>query len=125
MEFPATLKYTDTHEWISVDGDVATVGITEFAAGELGDVVFVDIPEMKAVSIGDNFGSIEAVKTVSDLVAPISGVITEVNAELEGTPEIVNADPYCKGRMIRMTIANPAEVDALMDAAQYKALIGK
>ena len=125
MEFPATLKYTDTHEWISVDGDVATVGITEFAAGELGDVVFVDIPEMKAVSIGDNFGSIEAVKTVSDLVAPISGVITEVNAELEGTPEIVNADPYGKGWMIRMTIGNAAEIDGLMDAAAYTALIGK
>jgi glycine cleavage system H protein len=125
MEFPATLKYTDTHEWISVDGDVATVGITEFAAGELGDVVFVDIPELKAVAIGDNFGSIEAVKTVSDLVAPVSGTITEVNADLEGTPEIVNADPYGKGWMIRMTIGNAAEIDGLMDAAAYKALIGK
>lgn len=125
MEFPATLKYTDTHEWISVDGNVATVGITEFAAGELGDVVFVDIPELKAVAIGDNFGSIEAVKTVSDLVAPVSGTITEVNADLEGTPEIVNADPYGKGWMIRMTIGNAAEIDGLMDAAAYKALIGK
>ena len=125
MVFPEDLKYTDTHEWIKVDGAIATVGITAFAAGELGDVVFVDIPEMKAVALGDNFGSIEAVKTVSDLVAPVAGTITEVNPDLEGTPEIVNSDPYGKGWMIRMTIANPAEVDALMDAAQYKALIGK
>ena len=125
MDFPANLKYTDTHEWISVDGGIATVGITEFAAGELGDVVFVDIPELKKVAIGENFGSIEAVKTVSDLVAPVSGTITELNPELEGTPEVVNSDPYGKGWMIRMSVSNAAEIDGLMDAAAYMALIGK
>lgn len=125
MNFPEDLKYTDSHEWVKVDGDVAIVGITEYAAGELGDVVFVDIPELRAVSAGESFGSIEAVKTVSDLIAPIAGTITEINPELEGNPETVNADPYGKGWMVKMTIDSADELNGLMTAAQYAALIGK
>lgn len=125
MNFPEDLKYTDSHEWVKVDGDIAIVGITEYAAGELGDVVFVDIPEVRAVSAGESFGSIEAVKTVSDLIAPIAGTITEINPELEGSPETVNADPYGKGWMVKMTIDSADEVNGLMSAAQYAALIGQ
>ncbi len=125
MNFPEDLKYTDTHEWVKVEGGNAIVGITEFAAGELGDVVFVDIPELLDVKQGDSFGSIEAVKTVSDLIAPISGTLTELNGDLEGSPDVVNSDPYGKGWMVKMTIADPAELDGLMDAAAYKQLIGK
>ncbi|MBR9973949.1 MAG: glycine cleavage system protein GcvH [Bacteroidetes bacterium] len=125
MNFPEDLKYTDSHEWVKVDGDVVVIGITEYAAGELGDVVFVDIPEARAVATGDSFGSIEAVKTVSDLIAPIAGTITEINPELEGSPETVNADPYGDGWMVKMTADNAADIDGLMDVAQYKALIGK
>lgn len=125
MTFPEDLKYTDSHEWVRVEGDTAMVGITEFAQGELGDVVFVDIPELKDVATGDIFGSIEAVKTVSDLIAPLAGTITEINPDLEGAPELVNQDPYGKGWMVRMTIADASAVAGLMDAAAYKALIGK
>jgi len=125
MEFPEHLKYTDSHEWVKVDGDVATVGITEFAQGELGDVVYVDIPELRDVALGENIGSIEAVKTVSEILSPISGTITEINPELEGNPEIINADPYGNGWMIKMTIASMEEFDGLLSAEQYKALIGK
>jgi glycine cleavage system H protein len=125
MNFPEDLKYTDSHEWVKVDGDIAIIGVTEYAAGELGDVVFVDIPEVRAVAAGESFGSIEAVKTVSDLIAPIAGTITEINPELEGSPETVNADPYGKGWMVKMTIDSADEVNGLMTAAQYAALIGK
>lgn len=125
MNFPDDLKYTDTHEWVRVEGNLAVVGITEFAAGELGDVVYIDIPELRAVAMGETFGSIEAVKTVSDLVAPIAGTITEKNPELESTPETVNSDPYGGGWMIRMTIDSMDEVSGLLDVAGYKALIGK
>lgn len=125
MTFPEDLKYTESHEWVRVEGDTALIGITEFAQGELGDVVFVDIPEMKDVATGDIFGSIEAVKTVSDLIAPLAGTITEINPDLEGAPELVNQDPYGKGWMVRMTIADASAVAGLMDAAAYKALIGK
>ncbi len=125
MNFPEDLKYTDTHEWVKLDGDIVTVGVTEFAAGELGDVVFVDIPETREVAHGESFGSIEAVKTVSDLIAPIAGTLTEINPELEGSPEIVNSDPYGQGWMVKMSIDNTDEFNGLMDAAQYKTLIGK
>jgi len=125
MVFPENLKYTETHEWIKIDGTTATVGITEYAQGELGDVVFVDIPELKSIVLGDNFGSIEAVKTVSDLIAPVTGTITERNSDLEGNPELVNSDPYGKGWMIRMTVDNFDELPTLMSAAKYKELIGK
>lgn len=125
MNFPEDLKYTDSHEWVKVEGDVAIIGITEYAQGELGDVVFVDIPEARPVDAGETFGSIEAVKTVSDLIAPIAGTITEINGELEGSPETVNSDPYGAGWMVKMTVNDAAELDGLMDVEKYKALIGK
>jgi glycine cleavage system H protein len=125
MTFPENCKYTETHEWVRVDGDIAVIGVTDFAQGELGDVVFIDIPEMRTVAKGESFGSIEAVKTVSDIIAPIAGNITEINAALEGTPEVVNSDPYGEGWMVKMTIADPADLAGLLDVAAYTALIGK
>ncbi len=125
MQFPDTLKYTKDHEWIKIDGDTATVGITDFAQRELGDIVFVDInTQGKELNANDIFGTVEAVKTVSDLYMPVSGTITEVNADLEGTPESVNQDPYEKGWMVKITLSNPSEVEGLLDAAAYSALVG-
>jgi glycine cleavage system H protein len=125
MQFPEALKYTKDHEWIKIEGDVATVGITEFAQHELGDIVFVDIDSVgKALQMNDVFGTVEAVKTVSDLFLPLSGTVTEVNAALDGNPEFVNQDPYGQGWMVKMTIANHDDVADLLDAAGYKALIG-
>ena len=125
MQFPEELKYTKHHEWIKVQGNTATVRITEFPQRELGDIVFVDI-STKGQSLGANeiFGSVEAVKTVSDLYLPVSGTITEVNSGLESNPEDVNSDPYGKGWMIKMTIDNMAEVNELLDAAAYQQLVG-
>lgn len=125
MQFPETLKYTKDHEWIKLEGNTATIGITEFAQRELGDIVFVDI-NAKGKDLGANeiFGTVEAVKTVSDLYLPVSGTITEVNAELEGNPEYVNQDPYGKGWMVKMTVNDPAEVEALLDAAAYTEMVG-
>lgn len=126
MNFPENLKYTKDHEWVQVNGDTGTVGITEHAQGELGDVVFVELPAPgKALKQGDSFGTIEAVKAVSDLYAPVSGSVIEANKDLAGSPEIVNKDPYGKGWMIRIKISNPAELAALLDAAAYRALVGK
>lgn len=126
MQFPDNLKYTKDHEWISMNGDEATVGITEFAQRELGDIVFVDINTVgKSLGANEIFGTVEAVKTVSDLYLPVAGSITEVNADLEGSPESVNSDPYGKGWMVKMKVNNVADVDALLDAAAYKALIGE
>ena len=126
MNFPENLKYTKEHEWILVNGDTGTVGITDHAQGELGDVVFVELPGAgKVVKQGETFGSIEAVKAVSDLYAPVSGSIVEINKDLGSTPEVVNKDPYGKGWMIKIRIANPAELSGLFDAAAYRALIGK
>jgi glycine cleavage system H protein len=126
MNFPENLKYTKEHEWILVNGDTGTVGITDHAQGELGDVVFVELPGAgKNVKQGETFGSIEAVKAVSDLYAPVSGSIVEINKDLGSTPEVVNKDPYGKGWMIKIRIANPAELSGLFDAAAYRALIGK
>lgn len=125
MQFPEALKYTKDHEWIKIEGDVATVGITEFAQHELGDIVFVDIDSVgKALQMNDVFGTVEAVKTVSDLFLPLSGTVTEVNSALDGNPEFVNQDPYGQGWMVKMTIANHDDVADLLDAAAYKALIG-
>jgi len=125
MEFPGTLHYTKDHEWIKVEGNIATVGITEFAQHELGDIVYVDIPSVgKKLAANEIFGSVEAVKTVSDLYLPVSGTIKEVNGDLEGTPENVNKDPYGSGWMIKMEIADPAEVEGLLSAAAYKDLVG-
>ena len=125
MEFPAALRYTKDHEWISLEGNIATVGITEFAQKELGDIVFVDISsEGKHLGANDIFGTVEAVKTVSDLYLPISGTVTEVNGNLEGKPESVNSDPYGAGWMIKMEVDNIADVEALLSADAYAALVG-
>lgn len=126
MNLPDNLKYTKDHEWILVDGDIVTVGITDYAQGELGDVVFVELPPVgKSLKEHDSFGTIEAVKAVSDLYAPVTGAITEVNKELEGTPELVNKDPYGKGWMIKIKLSNPSEVANLLDSTAYEALTGK
>jgi glycine cleavage system H protein len=126
MNFPDNLKYTKDHEWIHIDGDTGTIGITDYAQGELGDVVFVELPAIgKVVKVHDSFGTIEAVKAVSDLYAPASGSVVEVNGELEKTPEIVNKDPYGKGWMVKVKLSNPAEVSGLLSAAAYKQLVGK
>lgn len=125
MQFPENLKYTKDHEWIKLDGNIATVGITDFAQRELGDIVFVDVNTVgKALKANEIFGTVEAVKTVSDLYLPVSGTIIEVNSELEANPESVNQDPYGKGWMIKMEVADVAEVAALMDAAAYEQSVG-
>jgi len=124
MNFPENLKYTKDHEWVSLEGNVATIGITEFAQHELGDIVYVDISSKgKALSAEEVFGTVEAVKTVSDLFLPAAGTITEVNPALEANPELVNSDPYGQGWMIKMTVDTPADIDGLMDAAAYSALV--
>jgi glycine cleavage system H protein len=125
MNFPENLRYTKEHEWISIEGNVATIGITEFAQGELGDIIYVDIESLgKELTANAVFGTVEAVKTVSDLFLPIAGTPTEKNPLLESQPELVNQDPYGDGWMVKMTISNPSEVDSLLDVASYKALIG-
>jgi len=125
MEVPASLKYTKDHEWIRVEGEEAYVGITDFAQGELGDIVYVEIEtEGDTLSLGDVFGTVEAVKTVSDLFMPITGKVLEVNPELEAAPELVNESPYDKGWMIKISIDNPTELDALLSAEEYKEEIG-
>ncbi len=125
MNIPENLKYTKDHEWVSIEGDVATVGVTDFAQGELGDIVYVEIEtEGESFDQEEVFGSIEAVKTVSDLFMPLSGEIIEFNEELEAEPETVNSDAYGKGWMVKIKLSNVSEVDDLLDAAAYKALIG-
>jgi len=125
MNYPAHLKYTKDHEWILVEGNTATVGITDFAQRELGDIVFIDINAMgKALAAEEIFGTVEAVKTVSDLFIPVAGTITEINAAIESNPELVNSDPYGKGWMIKLTLDNAADVDGLMTADAYTALVG-
>ena len=125
MNFPAELKYTKDHEWIRVEGDTATIGITEFAQGELGDIVYVDINTVgQDVAKEDVFGTVEAVKTVSDLFMPLDGKILEINPLLDSQPELVNTDPYGDGWMIKMTIQNDAEVDSLLSSEAYQDLIG-
>ena len=125
MSVPENLKYTAEHEWIRVEGEESVVGVTEFAQGELGDVVFIEIEtEGETLSFGDTFGTIEAVKTVSDLYMPVDGEIVEVNPALEDSPELVNSEPFEGGWMIRVKLSDPAQLDALMPADQYRALIG-
>ena len=124
MNVPTNLKYTNDHEWVKVDGNVTTVGITDFAQSELGDIVFVDIQtEGEELGKGEVFGAIEAVKTVADAFMPVSGKVIEVNADLEGAPETVNSDPYGAGWMIKVEMSNPAELNELLDAAQYQQII--
>lgn len=126
MNFPAELRYTKDHEWIKMDGDIATIGITDFAQSELGDIVYVEIETVgKTLEAESVFGTVEAVKTVSDLFLPVSGTITEVNPALAATPELVNNDPYGAGWMIKMKVANKADVDNLMDAAAYATATGE
>lgn len=124
MNFPANVRYTKDHEWIRVEGDEATIGITDFAQHELGDIVYVEVETVgKELTEGSVFGTVEAVKTVSDLYLPISGTITEVNPKLNSNPELVNSDPYGEGWMVKMKVSSSAEVDKLMDAEAYQKLI--
>ena len=124
MKIPAELKYTEDHEWIRVDGEIATVGVTDFAQGELGDVVFIEIEtEGEELDKGETFGTVEAVKTVSDLFMPVGGEIVEANAALADEPELVNKDPYGKGWMIKIKMSNPAELDELLSADDYQKMI--
>ena len=124
MNFPGNLRYTKDHEWISLEGDIATIGITQFAQSELGDIVYVDIETIgSALQAEAVFGTVEAVKTVSDLFLPVAGTVMEKNAELDSQPELVNQDPYGKGWMIKMKVNDPAAVAALLDAAAYEALV--
>lgn len=124
MNFPAHLRYTKDHEWISLNGNVATIGITDFAQRELGDIVFVEVETIgKELQAGSVFGTVEAVKTVSDLFLPVSGTVTELNPALAGSPESVNTDPYGKGWMVKMTVNNPTDVEALLDAAAYESMV--
>ncbi len=126
MNIPAELKYTKDHEWIRVQGNTATIGITDFAQGELGDIVYIDISTVgKEVAEHEVFGTVEAVKTVSDLYMPVSGKVLEVNKMLDGSPEKVNADPYGEGWMVKIELKNAADVNGLLTDAQYKELIGK
>ncbi len=124
MNIPSELKYTKDHEWIRIEGEIATIGITDFAQGELGDIVYVDVDTLdETVERDDVFGTVEAVKTVSDLFMPMTGEVIEFNEALEDEPELVNSDPYGKGWMIKVTVSEGAELDNLMDADAYKELI--
>jgi glycine cleavage system H protein len=125
MNFPENLKYTKDHEWVRVEGTTAIVGITDHAQSELGDIVYVDIPDANAtLKQGDTFGTIEAVKTVADLFSPVSGTITDVHGAVNDAPESVNSDPYSEGWLVKIEMSNPSELDALMDVGAYKALVG-
>ncbi|MDR3611711.1 MAG: glycine cleavage system protein GcvH [Ignavibacteriaceae bacterium] len=126
MNFPDNIKYTKDHEWISVQGKIGTIGVTDYAQGELGDVVFIDIDSNKTdIKLGDSVGTIEAVKTVSDIYSPCSGKIVEINKELQTRPELVNTDPYNSGWIVKIEMSDPAELDSLLDSKAYKSLIGK
>lgn len=126
MNFPENVKYTEDHEWISVQDNIGTIGITDYAQSELGDVVFVDIdPNAREINKGDSFGSVEAVKTVSDLFAPVSGKLIEVNDKLTDTPEVVNSDPYGLGWMVKVEISDPEQLNDLLDAKSYKDMVGQ
>ena len=125
MNFPDNIRYTSEHEWIRVEGDEAFVGITDYAQSELGEIVFVDVPTLgETVAQGEVFGSIEAVKTVSDLNMPVTGEVLEVNSALDAEPELVNNDPYGEGWIIRISVKDAAELDSLMDAKAYEASLG-
>lgn len=125
MNIPAQLKYTTDHEWVRIEGDMAFIGITDYAQGELGEIVYVDVPtEGETVATGEVFGSIEAVKTVADLLMPVEGEVVELNAALEDQPELVNNYPYGEGWIIKVKMADPAKVETLMDAAAYSSFLG-
>jgi glycine cleavage system H protein len=125
MSYPNNLRYTKDHEWISLDGNVATIGITDFAQRELGDIVYVEVETIgKPLTAGAVFGTVEAVKTVSDLFLPVSGTVTDLNPALANAPELINSDPYGEGWMVKMTVDNVADVETLLDAAGYEAVVG-
>lgn len=125
MNTPAELKYTKDHEWIKVEGDTATIGITDYAQGELGDIVFVDVDTVdEDLNEGDVFGSVEAVKTVSDLYLPVAGAVLEVNAELEDQPELLNTDPYGKGWIIKLKVSDTADLSTLLSSEEYQEVVG-
>ncbi|WP_129718220.1 glycine cleavage system protein GcvH [Pedobacter sp. SYP-B3415] len=125
MNFPSELKYTKDHEWVKVDGNEATIGITDFAQRELGDIVYVDINTVgEEVAKEAVFGTVEAVKTVSDLFMPVSGTVLEVNAELNNSPELVNSDPYGQGWMVKISLSDLSEIDGLLSADAYQTLVG-
>ncbi|WP_295126826.1 glycine cleavage system protein GcvH [uncultured Chitinophaga sp.] len=126
MNFPSNLRYTKDHEWVLLEGNTATIGITEFAQRELGDIVFVDITTIgKSLAAEEVFGTVEAVKTVSDLFLPVAGTVNEVNPALDAQPELVNSDPYGEGWMVKMTVGNPADYEGLLSADAYKELVGE
>lgn len=126
MNFPEELKYTKDHEWVRIEGDAAYVGITDYAQNELGEIVYVDVTSIgETVAKEEVFGSIEAVKTVSDLFLPLSGEVVEFNEELNDAPELVNQDPYGKGWIVRVTISDVSEIDSLLNTAEYRTIIGK
>jgi glycine cleavage system H protein len=126
MDFPTNLKYTKDHEWIRVDGTVGWIGITDYAQSELGDVVFVELPAVGSrLEQGKSFGTIEAVKAVSDLYAPVSGIVLEINKEVQDSPEVVNKEPYERGWMVKVELADPSELLSLLDAEAYRKLVGK
>ena len=125
MDIPSDLLYSNDHEWVKLDGEIATVGITDFAQRELGDIVYVEIETLdESVQMGNVFGTIEAVKTVSDLFMPVDGVVVEVNDKLESEPELVNNDPYGEGWMVKIKLDNPSQVDELLDLAAYEKITG-
>ena len=125
MNIPKELKYTKDHEWIKVEGNTGFIGITDFAQGELGDVVFIDIAsDLQEITAGSSFGTIEAVKTVSDMYAPVTGKVLEINPKLGDEPQLLNSDPYGEGWIIKIELSNPSEVNSLMDAAAYEAQLG-
>lgn len=125
MNTPSELKYTKDHEWIKVEGDTATIGITDYAQGELGDIVFVDVDTVdEDLNEGDVFGSVEAVKTVSDLYLPVAGTVLEINADLEDQPELLNTDPYGKGWIIKLKISDAADLSTLLSAEEYQEVVG-
>jgi glycine cleavage system H protein len=125
MKIPAQLKYTEEHEWVAVEGGIATIGITEYAQGELGDLIYIKLPDVDDQIVQmESFGTVEAVKAASDLYAPVSGAVVEVNDDLTDRPELVNKDPYGTGWLIKVKMSDPAELNQLLDAAKYKSMIG-
>lgn len=125
MNIPENLKYTKDHEWIKVDGKIGTIGITDFAQGELGDIVYIDIaPDLSELTMGESFGTIEAVKTVSDMYAPVSGKVLELNKKLNDEPQLVNTDPYGEGWIIKIELSNASQLNDLLDAAAYNSQLG-
>jgi glycine cleavage system H protein len=125
MNIPEELRYTEEHEWVKLDGNVATVGITDFAQSELGDIVYLEIDTLDTeINSNDVFGTVEAVKTVSDLFMPVNGKVIDINSSLEDSPEVVNDDPYGEGWIIKIEVSNPSDIDTLMSSEEYKNLIG-